>query len=124
VQPAGEAVVLLVEFGAGVQPGHDDLDPGDLLLRVHVHGHAAAVVDHLQRAVLEQGDLDAVGKPGNGLVHGIVDHLLGQVVGPGGVGVHPGTPLDGLEAPQDLEVGGVVISRAVSHNAACPKSTY
>jgi len=47
--------------------------PGHFFFRVGVHRHAAAVVDHLQRAVFEMGDLDAVGETGNGLVHGIVD---------------------------------------------------
>ena len=60
-----------------------------------------------------------VGEAGNGLVHGIVDDLLGQVVRPGGVGVHAGSPLDRIEAPQHLEVGGIVMIRTVFHFLTC-----
>ena len=119
MQAPGELVVLLPEFRAGMQPGQDDLDPGHLLLGVLVHGHPAAVVDDLDGAVLEMGDLDAGREAGNGLVHGIVDDLLGQVVRPGGVGVHAGSPLDRIETPQHLEVGGIVMIRTVFHFLTC-----
>ena len=80
VQAAGEGVVLVAELAAGVQPGEDQLDAGDLLLRVDVHRHAAAVVGHLAAAVGVQGHLDAARVPGQRLVHRVVDHLLRQVV--------------------------------------------
>jgi hypothetical protein len=45
VQAAAELVVLVGKLAAGVQRRQDHLDAGlDSLLRVHVHGHAAAVV--------------------------------------------------------------------------------
>jgi hypothetical protein len=53
-----------------------------------VHRHAAAVVLDLQRTVLEQRHVDALAVPGRGLVDAVVDHLLGEVVGARGVGVH------------------------------------
>ena len=49
VQTAGDAVALAVELAAGVQDGHDDLDGGPLLDRVHVDRDAAAVVDRPAR---------------------------------------------------------------------------
>jgi len=94
-----------------VQPGHDDLDPGDLLLGVGVDRHAAPVVDHLQGRVLIEKYIDSAGEPGNGFVDRVVDDLLGQVVRPGRIGVHPRPPSHRFEAPQDLEIGGVVVVR-------------
>ena len=58
VQAAGELVVLVGEFAARMQAREDQLDAADLLLRMDVHRHAAAIVRHLQRAVLEQRDID------------------------------------------------------------------
>jgi hypothetical protein len=54
VQAAGEAVVLVRKLAAGVQPGEDQLDPGDALLGVDVHRHAAAVVGDLSEPSSEQ----------------------------------------------------------------------
>src|SRR6056297_4057814 len=64
VQPARKRVVLARELAAGVQPGHDQLDPGQLVLRVRVHRHAAPVVGHRYRAVGVQRDVDAPGVAG------------------------------------------------------------
>ena len=52
VQATGEAVGLVVELAAGVQAREDQFHATDLLLRVHVHRHAAAVVSHLDGPVL------------------------------------------------------------------------
>jgi hypothetical protein len=40
------------KLSARVQPRQDQLDTADLLLRMDVDRHAAAVVDDLERAVL------------------------------------------------------------------------
>src|SRR5690606_3892285 len=58
VQTAGEAVALVGELAAGVQAREDQFHAADLLFRVDVHRHAAAIVTHLDRAVLVQHDLD------------------------------------------------------------------
>ena len=88
VQAAGVVVVLAVELAAGVQPRQGQLDPGQLVLGVHVHGQAATVVDHLDGAVGVEGDVDVAAEPGENLVDAVVEHLLEQVVGPRGVRVH------------------------------------
>jgi hypothetical protein len=105
----------MAEFGAGVQAGHDDLDPGHLLLRMLVNGHAPSVVDDLQRPVLEKGDLDAVGEASNGFVDGIVDDLMGQVVRPGGVGVHARPSFNRIESTQNFEIRCIVMIRVIFH---------
>jgi hypothetical protein len=58
VQAAGELVVVAVELAARVQAREDELDAAHLLLRVDVDRHAAAVVGHLERAVLVERDRD------------------------------------------------------------------
>src|SRR5690606_3253541 len=108
VQAAGEGVVAVGELPAGVQPGEDQLDARHALLGVDVDRHAAAVVGHLAAAVGVQGHLDHPRVPGQRLVDSVVDHLLGQVVGPRGVGVHARPALDRVQARQDFDVGGVV----------------
>ena len=50
VQAAGDFVVLVAEFSAGVQAREDQLDAAHLLFRVDVDRHAAAVVRHGQRS--------------------------------------------------------------------------
>src|SRR6185437_1090761 len=86
VQAAGEFVGLVGEFSAGVQAGEDELDAAHLLLGMDVDRHAAAVVGDLQGAILEERDVDLLAVAGDRFVDAVVDDLVGQVVGPGGVG--------------------------------------
>ena len=58
VQSAGDFVAVGIELAAGVQLGHDDLGRRDAFLLVHVHRNAAAVVDHGDRIVVVDGDVD------------------------------------------------------------------
>ena len=108
VQPAGEAIVLLGEFRPGVQPREDHFDAGDAFLRMFVDRHAAPVIGHRHRAVLVQRDHDFIAVAGDGLVRGVVDDLLRQVIGPLGGGVHPRPLADGLEAGEDFDRRTVV----------------
>ena len=108
VQAAGELVVLIGEFTPGVQRRQNHFHAGLFLYRVRVHRHAAAVVFHFHAPVLEQGDADAFGVPGQGLVHGVVHHFLDQVVGTAGVGVHARAFTHRLQARKDLDIlGGI-----------------
>src|SRR5687768_10011587 len=73
----------------------------------------AAVVGHPAPAVFQEGDLDAVGVPRHGLVDGVVDHLVYEVVEAAGTGrtdVHARTFPYGFQALQDCDV-----LRRVSH---------
>jgi hypothetical protein len=103
VQAAGKVVAAAVELAAGVQAREDQLDTGNLVLRVHVHGHAAAVVDHFHGAVRVQRHVDFPGVAGERLVDAVVHHLLHQVIGSRGVGVHAGTPAHRLQPGKHLQ---------------------
>jgi len=52
--------------------------------------------------------IDPFGKTGNGFINGIVDHFLGQVVGPGRVGIHPRPASDGIKTLQHFKGRSVV----------------
>ena len=108
VQPTGEEVVLGGKLRPGVQPGHDQLHPADTFLGVEVHRHSPAVVPHFQGLVLVEDDLDLLGESGDGLVDAVVHHLLGQMVGSRGVGIHAGATTHRLQAAEDLDGFGVV----------------
>ncbi len=53
-------------------------------------------------------DLHRVGVTGDHLIDRVVDHLLGEVIGTLGLGVHAGALAHGLEPGQDLDSRGVV----------------
>ena len=108
VQATGILVVVAGKFSARMQPGEDQFDAGNLLDRVLVHGHAAAVIGDLQRTVGKQGDVDALAVAGDGLVDTVVDDLVGEMIRPAGVGVHAGTATHRVETAQDLDVGSFV----------------
>ena len=76
VQTAGDLVGVLVELAAGVQDGHDDLQGGALLLGMHVGGDAAPVVEHADGIAFQYFDFDVVAESGEGLVDGVIDHLV------------------------------------------------
>ena len=108
VQAAGEGVVLVAELAACVQAREDQFDAGDLFVRVDVHRHAAAVVGDFAAAVVVERHLDRARVAGEGLVDGVVDDFLRQVVRARGVRVHARTALDRVQAGEDFDVGGVV----------------
>ena len=100
-RPPETRVALAVELPARVQDGHDDLDRGPLLDRVHVDRDATAVVLDPDAAVVQQGDADRVAVAGQRLVDGVVDDLPDHVVQAaltGGADVHAGALADRLEA--------------------------
>jgi hypothetical protein len=61
VQSAGDFIVLVAEFSAGMQAREDQLDAGYFFLGMDVHRHAAAIIGHRQGIVLEQDDVDFLG---------------------------------------------------------------
>ena len=88
METAGKIVIFVVELTARMQSRQDQLDPGDFVLRVNIHGHAAPVVYHFNRSVCVDTHFNLTRVTGDGLVHTVVDHLLHQVIGSGGIGVH------------------------------------
>lgn len=111
VQTAGDGVAAAAELAARVQDGQDDLDGRLSLGRDDADRDAAAVVDHAHPAVGEDGDVDGVRVPGQGLVDGVVDDLVHEVVQTALTGrpdVHAGPLADRVQAFQDLDRTGVV----------------
>jgi hypothetical protein len=82
-----------------------------VLDRVLVDRDAAAVVDHPDPAVGGQGDVDPRAVAGQGLVDGVVDDLVHEVVQaprPGRPDVHPRSLADRLKPFEDGDrFGGV-----------------
>src|SRR5699024_4413061 len=107
VQTAGDRVAASAELAAGVQDRQHDLQRGDALRGVHRDGDAAAVVDDAHAPVLEDRHLDVGRIPGHGLVDGVVDDLLHQVVQAAlrrGADVHAGPLAHRLETFEDGDV--------------------
>src|SRR5699024_1959907 len=114
VQAAGDGVPAAAELAAGVQDGHHHLDRGPTLGGVHRHRDAATVVLHLHPTVGQQGDLDVVAVAGQRLVHGVVHHLVDQVVQApftGGTDVHAGALANCFKPLENGDVAGVIASR-------------
>ena len=80
VQSARNFVRVRIELAAGVQLGHHHLRRGDAFFFVHVHGNAAAVVDHGHRIVVVDGDVDLGAVTRQRFVHRVVDHFVDQVM--------------------------------------------
>ncbi len=111
VQTAGNFVGILIEFTAGVEHGHDDLQGTLLELFVHPYGDAPAVVDGGDRVVLVDDHIDAAAVAGQVLVDRVVDHFPHQVVESPRIGapdVHPGPFANGFEALQCGDIPGVI----------------
>lgn len=110
VEPPGDLVGALLKLAPGVEGGVDDLHGGLSLLGHEVHGDAAAVVLHGEGAVLVEAHQDLRGVARQGLVHGVVQDLLEEVVVP----FHPraadvhgravADPLQALEHPNGRSV--------------------
>ena len=116
VQAAGDLVAAaLAELAAGMQRRQHDLGRRALLLRVLVDRDPASVVDHGDRVVGMDRDLDLVAVAGERLVDRVVDDLVDEVVQaawPGRADVHAGPLADRVEAAQDGDLTGGVAVRA------------
>jgi hypothetical protein len=112
VQTAGDLVTLAAELATGVQHREHDLRRRLVgVLGVGVDRNTAAVVDHPASAVGQEGHVDAVRVAGEGLVDGVVDDLVHQVVKARRTrrtDVHTGPFADRLEALQNRDVLGAV----------------
>jgi hypothetical protein len=117
VQAAGDLVVLVAEFSAGMQARENELDAAHLFFRVNVHRHAATVVGHGQGVVLVQRDVDFLRVARERLVDRVVDDFVCEVVGTRGVGVHARAAAHGFETGEDFDVGC-----GVRHSLPCWKN--
>ena len=87
VQSAGNLVAVVVKFAARVQRGQRHLHGRFVLGGMHVHGDAAPVVGHADRAVRVHADHHMVAIAGERLVDAVVNHLVNTVVQTPGGGV-------------------------------------
>ena len=111
VQAAGGGVGAAAELAARVQPGHDELDAGQLGLALVVDRDAAAVVADLGGAVGVQDDLDPGAVAAERLVDRVVEDLPEAVLQPAAVGradVHAGALAHRVQALEDRQVLGAV----------------
>ncbi len=113
VQTAADVVaaVLAAELAAGVQLGHHDVD-GRRTAGVHLDRDAAAVVDDLDAAVLEDPHVDLRRVSGHRLVDRVVDDLPDEVVQTalaGGADIHARTFADGLQTFENGDGVGAVL---------------
>jgi len=111
MQAAGNLVTVVVEFAAGMQHRHDDLDRRPFLRGVHIHGDAAPVVEDTDRAVRIHRYVDALAEAGERFIHAVVHDLEHTVVQPANAGVadiHGGALANSIHAAQDRDGLGVV----------------
>ena len=107
-------VVRAVELAARVEDREHHLDRGTVLRGMHVHGDAASVVRHGERAVRIDLHVDERAVPRERLVDRVVHHLVHEMVVPAFAriaDVHGRALAHGLHALQHLDVGGIVLAR-------------
>ena len=112
VEAARHLVAAAAELAAGVEHRVHDLERV-LAGRVPPDGHAAAVVLDGHLAVRVDRDDDGRRVAGHRLVDRVVDDLPHEVVEAADVrraDVHARAPADGLQALEDLDVGGAVVA--------------
>ena len=133
VQTAAGGIGLARKFAARMQRGQDYLQRRFAgKLGVFIHRNAAPVVGdgqapggavwpHLQR------HFNAVGMARNGLVHGVVQHLCGEVVQRALVGaadIHAGAAADGFQPLQHLDCRAVIGFAKLGCVARCVKKVF
>ena len=79
MQAAGDLVGAFLELSAGMQNRHHHVDGRNTGL-VHRHRDTAAVIGDFHATVVEEPDVDLIGKASHRLVDGIVDDLPDQVM--------------------------------------------
>ncbi len=111
VKAAGDLVALGVELAAGMQLGHHHFGCRDALLLMHVHRDPAAVVDHGDRVVDVDGDVDLGAVACQGLINGVVHDLVDQVVQAdlaSRADVHRGPQAHCFQALKHFDAAGIV----------------
>ena len=75
-----DLVAAAAEFPAGMQLGHHDLEGRLPLLSHHVDRYAAPVVGHRCRTVIVKGYLNPAAETREGLINGVVNNLVNEVM--------------------------------------------
>ena len=125
VKATGNFVVRRIKFAARVQLGEDHLHRGHHLSFAdghHVHGNAAAVIDHGDGVVDVDGDFNFLGIAGKGLVDRVVYYFVNKMVQShlaGRADVHGWAKPDCLQAFQNFDIfAGVVAVTVVAGSVA------
>jgi hypothetical protein len=63
-----------------VEFGHDDLGSAFLFLLVIINGNTAPVINHCNRVVQMNRDLDGVAMSGESFVYGIIYNFINQMM--------------------------------------------
>ena len=112
VQAARGLIGVATKFPAGMQGREDHLQGRAILeFGVRIDRNAASVVADRDRLVGGEFKLDAIGVPGDRLVHGVIEDLCRQVVQGALVSatdIHTRPAANGFQAFQDLDIAGVV----------------
>ncbi len=106
VETAGNFVRVAIEFAAGVQDRQHNFRSRALLRRVHVHGDAAADVDHGDRFVGVHRNVDLIRKAGHRFINRIVHHFPNEMVQAHlarRADVHRGTQAHGLQTAENFD---------------------
>jgi hypothetical protein len=93
-----------------MQLGHDDLHPGHFLIGVHVNRHTSPVIADLKGSILVIDNADFPSESGDGFINGIIDDLLGQMVGPTRISIHAGPAPYRIQPFQYLQRGRVILA--------------
>ena len=124
MEAAGDFVGPAAEFTAGVEGCHDGFKGGLAGGGVDVYGDAAPVVGDGHGAVFAEDDINVGAVAGHGLVNGVVNDFIDEVVEAplvGAANVHPGPAADGLQPFQNDDVlGGVSVLCIGGHRAGLP----
>src|SRR5262245_1562369 len=115
VKASGDLIGAVLKFPSRMEFRHHHLGGGHFLSGMHVHGNPAAVVLHGDGIVDMDGHLDLIAETGQGLVNGVVHHLINKMMKARtcrGADVH-GRPLSNrLQPLQDFDGRSIVFFRA------------
>src|SRR5690606_841119 len=97
---------------ARMEDSHDHLRCGATLLRMNIHRHTTAIVEHADGVIHMDGNFDAIAITGEGYVDGVVGNLEHHVVEASAVvgiaDIHARTLANGVQTAQHLNVAGIV----------------
>jgi hypothetical protein len=114
VKSAGYGVSASTKLATRVQNRQHNFDRRFLLDRMLVNGNPATVVDHTQRAIGKNRDVDSIAIPREGLINRVIDNFVNKVMQAalaGRADVHTGTLTDGLESFENLDIVRAVFNR-------------
>jgi hypothetical protein len=107
MEPPGDVIGIFVEFAAGIEPGHDQLQGADTLAGVDIHRNTPAVILHPDHIVALKDHQNIITVALHGLVDGVIDHFINQMVktvDAGGPDIHTGALPHMLKALKDLYI--------------------